>query len=331
MQGADGQQTLIPADHQQLMRATLHAARILVELRGMQPMGVEGYEIDLVKWMHRADNIELLDALAHHDVASAFFVEMLSNATRAALMPDSDKPREPLDAETTARAYRAANRRAPQNQGFVSDGQLCIPQRLLLDHHMFVGRLHPIAFVAPEGAVRPHPALDYRLVLLLHAGSRLCSVKTAILSGLERLRRLRVAHANMIGGAGQPARLFVIVWRDKFHPLFGDQTKKLRSTLDKIAGDVRAERLTIEAFNVIELQYDATRHTCVPRHIAVDRATEPGIASIRDAEFRTLLLDDIQVRLHDFAPGQIIRIERTDFELGGDELTYCMVRQQPGM
>lgn len=318
------------ADHEQLMRATLRAARILVEFRGMQPISVPGYDIDLQAWLQRADSIELLDAMAHHDVARAFFVEMLSHAARAALIPDSDTEPVPLDAETTARAYRAATQRAPKRQGFVCGGQICIPERLLSNHSLFLSKLHPIAFVATDDA-RPHAALNYRLALVVHAGPRLAIAKQTILGGLERLRRLRRAHADLLGSPETVhARLFVIIWRDKFHPRFGEQRTNLQTAVAKLAASVAAERLTLEVHNVIELQYDATRNARVPRHTAVDRATEPGIATIRDAEFRTILIDDVQVRLHDFAVGQIIRIDRNDLELGGDELTYNMVRRKAG-
>jgi cytosine/adenosine deaminase-related metal-dependent hydrolase len=78
------------SDCEQLMRATLRAAHILCHLRGMRSIGIDGVDIDLAAWLARAESIELLDENAHRDVARAFFIEMLSHATKAALFGGRD-------------------------------------------------------------------------------------------------------------------------------------------------------------------------------------------------------------------------------------------------
>lgn len=317
-------------DCEQLMRATLRAASILTTLRGMQPMGVAGYDIDLHAWLQRAEWNELLGELAHRDVARAFFVEMLSNTTRATLMPSGDAPPPEPDAKTAAAVARGANQRMPQRQVFATGTDLVVLERLMASHTLFIGRLHPIAFIAPPDAPRPHAGLRYRLALLVHAGLRVVSIKQTILASLDCLRRLRQAHAELLGGEQVPARLFVVIWGWQFHPRFPGQTTILHTALNKVSASVAAEHITIETHHVLELQYDVTRNARVPLHTAVDRATEPGIATIRDAEFRTMLLNDVQVRVHDFAVGQIVRVDRTDLELGGDPIEYYMVRRKAG-
>jgi DNA-directed RNA polymerase subunit H (RpoH/RPB5) len=316
------------SDCEQLMRATLRAAHILCHLRGMRPIGIDGVDIDLAAWLARAESIELLDENAHRDVARAFFIEMLSHATKAALFGGRDGAAAAgPSAAAVARARAGANSHAPHRQAIVlDDDQVCLPDRLMEQYGRFITRMQPLVFVAQPGGVRPHTKLDYRLVMVLHCGQRLISVKQSVTQALERLRQLRIAHASSLGGADCPARLFLIVWRDEFRLHHGKQTTALHTAVQAIAATVAAEHITLEMHNVVELQYDATRNERVPRHTAIERATEPGIATIADAEFPTILLTDPQVKLHDFRLGQIIRIERRDIELGYDEIAYRIVR-----
>jgi len=323
------------SDAEQLMRSTLRAGDILQRLRGMVPVGMDGIDIDLGAWLLRADAIELLGEQAHKDVARAFFIEMLSHATKSALFDGNDdddndnEKRTSLVGEEAVRARRAVSRTRPDQQAMVMPDGIYIPERLMADYRLFVSRLHPLVFVAACEPPR-HRGLCYKLALVIHTGHRLIWTKEAILRGLDRLRQLRQVHAVTLGGADCNARLFVIVWRDEFHPLKGKQTTVLRTSVAEIAKQVASENLTIEMHNVIELQYDATNNERVPKHTPVDRITEPGIATIADAELPTLLLADVQVRLYDFAPGQIVRIERKDLELGYDDTCYKIVRPAPG-
>lgn len=316
------------SDVEQLMRSTLRAADILCRLRGMASVGIDGIDIDVAAWLLRADAIELLGEQAHRDVARAFFIEMLSHATKSALFDGTDDQAPQVGGEVTERARRAVSRTRPDQQAIVMPDGIFIPERLMTDYHLFVARLHPLVFVAARDPPL-HRGLCYKLALVVHSGHRLISTKQAILRGLDQLRQLRKVHAASLGGADCHARLFLIVWRDEFHPLQGKQTTVLRTCIAEIAKQVAREHLTIEAHNVIELQYDATTNERVPKHMPVDRASEPGIATIADAELPTLLLDDVQVRLYDFAPGQIVRIERKDLELGYDDTCYKIVRPAP--
>lgn len=315
------------SDCEQLMRSTLRAAHILCQLRGMQPIGIDGVDIDLSAWLARAESIELLDQNAHKDVARAFFIEMLSHATKAVLFGGGTGSRAIESvSEAAVRARFGANTCIPSRQAMVMDDQVCLPDRLMQHYSRFIARMHPLVFVSQLGAVRPHTRLDYRLAMVVHCGLRLASVKHTITDSLARLRALRSAHANSLGGVNCPARLFLIVWRDEFHPRYGRQTTALQTAVQQMAAAAADEHITLEFHNVLELQYDATRNERVPRHTAVERATEPGIATIADAEFPAILLTDPQVKLHDFRLGQIIRIERRDIELGYDEIAYRMVR-----
>lgn len=319
------------SDCEQLMRATLRAARILCTLRGMHHIGIDGVDINIDAWLARADSIELLDENAHKDVARAFFVDMLSHATKSVLFGiEASRHAEPLTptSETGARTRRRAASSAPERQAIALPDEIVLPDRLLRYYNRFIAHLHPLVFIAHGDAVRPHARLDYRLALVVHCGQRLQLIKKTITESLQLLRELRTTHADSLGGADCPARLFVIVWRDQFHPLYGEQTQttKLYNDVRDIGVGVASEHLSIELHNVLELQYDAVHHERVPRHVAVERATEPGIATISDAQFPTLLLSDPQTKLHDFRVGQIIRIERRDIELGCDEIAYRIVR-----
>lgn len=316
------------SDCEQLMRSTLRAADILGRLRGMHHVGIDGVDIDLPAWLKRAPYIELLDEHAHLDVARAFLADMLSHATKSVLFDAPVDAHVTPESEAGARAARAARSSRPEHQAIVVGGEVQMLDRLMQNYGRFISRVHPLVFVAPQGSVRPHAGLDYRLALVVHCGKRQALVSKCIAESLDRLRHLRRTHAESLGGADCPARLFLIVWRDEFNPTYGGRSaSKLRTELREISEKVAHERLTIEAHNVIELQYDATVNKRVPRHTAVaNRASEPGIATIADAQFPSLLLSDPQTRLHDFRLGQIIRIERHDIELGYDEIDYRIVR-----
>ena len=315
-------------DCEQLMRATLRAYSILKHLRGMHHVGIEGVDIDLDAWLARADSIEMLDEFAHRDVARAFFTDMLSHATKAAIFGPTDARHQigATDAKAQRQAARAANSHVESRQGIVIEGKVELLDHLMRSYSNFILRMHPLVFIAPEGAERPHARLDYRLAMLVHCGTRMASIKQTILASLDALRKLRAARAPLLGGVDCPARLFLVVWRDDYHPCHGKQRTKLRTTIDEVARKVAPENISIEYHTSIELQYDATRNERVPRHIAVERTTVPGIATISDAEFPALLLDDVQAKLHDFRVGQIIQIQRRDIENGLDEVDYRIVK-----
>lgn len=316
------------SDCEQLMRATLTAARILTVLRGMHPVGAAGIDIDIGKWLQRSAFIEDLGEHAHADMARAFFIEMLAHATKdlANRAADAAVSEEPSDAAVR----RAAQSTTPAHQALCMGTETCLPDRLLRYFELFILRLQPLTFIAPSGMVRPHPMLDYRIALVIHTGLRLATINSSITTGLDRLRKLRARHAALIGGGDDncSCRLFVIVWREEFHPIHGKQTTRLTNVIQEINKTIAKEHLSIEVYNVIELQYDATQHELVPLHTVVDMATEPGLKTIAPAEFPTLYADDPQAKLHDFRPGQIVRIERRDVELGYDELYYRMVRKR---
>lgn len=308
------------------MRATLRAGHILCQLRGMHHVGIDGVDIDLTAWLARSESIELLDENAHKDVARAFFVDMLSHATKSLLFASAAEAQPNTSSASATRARRAAHSRAADRQAIVIDGEVQIPSRLMQHYSRFILRMHPLVFVARQGVARPHARLDYRLALVVHCGQKLASINQSIVKSLDLIRKLRRAHAELLGGDDCPARLFLIVWRDEFHPLHGRQKTQLQTDVQTASASVASEHLSIEMHNVLELQYNATQNDSVPRHIAVTRDTEPGIATIRDAEFPGILLTDPQVKLHDFRLGQILRIERRDIELGYDQIDYRIVR-----
>ena len=121
-----------------------------------------------------------------------------------------------------------------------------------------------------------------------------------------------------------PCRILLVLWGDSFLPK-ADSYKSVARRVLAMNREARKSgtNITLEAYSVLELQSDLTQHDDVGHYEVVrDPASVPELRTIAAHQFAYLRDTDAQARLRDFRPGQIVRITRRDFLLGGISIDY---------
>lgn len=337
-------------DAGQLLRGTLQAAHILMNLRGMTPLTLGVSEVDVRQWLERREAFEDLDEDLFVEVAHTFVAELLNHESRERTRGVRDIRAKWLGGR--GRGGRACGRRRTHaeaeeqdeeevEQEMQSRGEIIIKmpgnvysiKRLESDYREFVPHLYPLFFncVRPA-AERKNPAHDYRLAAIVHTGETVKACNARIKDALERVDRLRHMRATALGFTGEsakslPCRIMLIVWGSTFHPK-AKSYNVVRRGIEAMNAKQRERgtHISLELWSIVELQYNAEEHEDVSRYTLITNpATVRELSTVQSHQFSYMRTNDTHVRLHDFRVGQLVRVDRTDFELGGKTYDYRMV------
>lgn len=218
--------------------------------------------------------------------------------------------------------------------GLHMHGNVYVIDRLTSNHKEFLPHLYPLVFgcMLPHER-RPHALLDYRLAIVVHTGQSTKQYTKTLKAAVERLERLRVDRGAAMGLGGDgtdpiPCRIFVILWGSSFHP----KTGRCYAEIQKYNVVFNEKQLanksfvTVEAWSVIELQFDVTEHEDVGAYTVVaDISKVPELRTIKAHQFAYIRENDAQARVRDLRVNQVVRIDRTDFDLAGKSHDYRVV------
>jgi hypothetical protein len=345
------------SDAGRLMRSTLQAAKILIELRGMHPLLGGSSELDIDKWLPRRAALEQLDVELFEEVANTFVAELLDHAHKQVVLgrvaaSRQQRERKLAKKKPGARMTAAARRRAhaeleqaeadeaaqeeetlaaTQDAVVRMQGNVYSIKRLVSDFQEFVPHLYPLLFTGRPPPDRPHARLDYRLAAIVHTGNTVKAFNATLKSVLERIDRVRHERATQFGytsasAKSMPCRIMLVLWGAAFHPKSGRSYNIVRNGIAVLNAKQREadSNITFEMFSVVELQYDAAAHQDVGR-TSVVAAPLRELRTVKEHQFAYMRDTDVQARLHDYSVGQIIRADRTDFDLAGRSYDYRVV------
>jgi DNA-directed RNA polymerase subunit H (RpoH/RPB5) len=143
---------------------------------------------------------------------------------------------------------------------------------------------------------------------------------------VERVREavrgtFQLANAELVR-----TRVILVLWGTPFHPSTGKSTKLFQTRLVALNAQSADKNLSFASFSVDELLYDATDHEDVARvEIVTDRAAHPRLRHTKDFQLPYIRVSDPQARIRDLRVGQIIKVHRQDFALGGESVDYRVV------
>ena len=311
------------------MRATLQAAKIMTELRGLSPLGVRFCDLNIVEWLKRRDTLEQLDEELFDDTAYMFVAEMLDHAHRGAMLSrarelrksrkasgkrkkrgahcDSDNEHEETDDDDNEPTQTENGRyvvRTHTNRYEIG--------KLISDPSQFVPNLYPLVFgtSAPQ-AQRPHDKLDYRHAMVVHAGMTMKEFNKCLCRAVLQVDDLR-KKCNLEETAH--VRIFFIMWGGTFDPRTGKSYNLLARSVRTFnqSQQEKSSGISIEAFSVVELQYDVTEHQHASKCTVVDPTKILALRTIAKHQYRYLHDTDPQARARDLRVGQVVRVERPD-------------------
>lgn len=210
-------------------------------------------------------------------------------------------------------------------------GETYAIHRLVSDYQQFMPHLYPLVFgcVTPSER-RPHPLLDYRLAVIVHTGRDVKTVNATLKSIIVRIDRLRTERSHVFGfdaahAANMPCRVLVVLWGSSFFPKTGKSYNMIRNGVKQLNVAQREPgggNITFEAYSVLELQTDIGEHEDVSTYEVVrDPGAVPELRTIKPHQFPYMRDAEPQAKLRDYRPGQVVRITRRDFDMGG--ITHC--------
>lgn len=210
-------------------------------------------------------------------------------------------------------------------------GETYAIHRLISDYQQFMPHLYPLVFgcVTPSER-RPHPMLDYRLAAIVHTGRDVKTVNATLKSIIVRIDRLRAERSSVFGfdaarATSMPCRVVVVLWGSSFFPKTGKSYNMIRNGVKQLNIAQRESgggNITFEAYSVLELQTDIGEHEDVGSYEVVrDPSVVPELRTVKPHQFPYMRDSEPQAKLRDYRPGQIVRVTRRDFDMGG--ITHC--------
>lgn len=348
------------SDAGMLLRSTLQASKILIQLRGMIPLTRGKDEVDVRQWLQRRDVIEDLDEELFEHVAHSFVALMLEHDKKNAVMgkvvastKKSDKKLPAKRGRGGSAAGRGRGRRRPREESVDDDnddeevpeveaapGALRIDDndyvisKLTAHHREFLPHLYPLVFgalVSPDR--RPHAMLDYPLAAIVHTGRDVKTVKLVLKKMMARMHKLRVERAALFGYTSEtapymPCRLLLVLWGNKFHPKTGSSYNPVRLAIAELNALERASgnNITTEMYSVTELNCDVAAHEDAGQYTVInDPSSVRELKTIKPHQYAYIRENDPQAKLRDLRIGQVVRIDRKDFDLGGKSHDYRVV------
>ena len=347
------------SDAGKLLRSTLQASKFLMTYRGMQPLMNTRDELDVASWLKRREALEDMDEELFDEIAHTFVAEMLEHDHKHLMLDRVVAAREKRAAKKKAKAKKSRRRRnsddeeasaddddddeAPEEipsldglkSGLHMQGKIYSIPRLVGNYAEFMPHLYPLVFgCASTPDKRRHNKLDYRLALLVHTGRSMKEYKMTLKKVVDRLHRLRLKLGGEFGFEGaaaatMPCRIVVVLWGAPFHPKSGklyDGVQK--SILEFNAAQVACNsNVTVEAWSVVELQYDVTEHEDVGRAYTVidDPSAVPELRTIKNHQFAYIRVNEPQARARDLRIDQLVRVDRSDFDMAGQSHDYRVV------
>jgi DNA-directed RNA polymerase subunit H (RpoH/RPB5) len=349
------------SDAGQLLRSTLQATKILIELRGMVPIMRTDAELDVKAWLKRREALEDLDEDLFEEAANTFVAELLDHDHKRLMLGRVEevrrqrvfKKKQPKSKSRAAQRRRRTEEDAdeeptPEEEdesveiatlddvgaGLHMHGNVYVINRLVSNHNEFLPHLYPLVFgcITPP-AQRPHALLDYRLAIVVHSGRSAKIYNETLKTAVESLERLRMERGVMFGYAGDsaalmPCRIFVVLWGAAFHPKTGAGYSAIQAANTAFNKKQVANKnfITVEAWSVVELQFDVTEHEDVGAYTVVnDITTVPELRTVKTHQFAYIRENDAQARVRDLRVNQVVRIDRTDFDLAGKSHDYRVV------
>lgn len=235
---------------------------------------------------------------------------------------------EPLNEYTDDEIARVVNEQRAQL--VTIKGRQYVLRSLLEDPANFLDHVHPLLFVCtrpPER--RPNPAHETHITIVLHCGMATAEVQKRIKWCIGAVGRVREGVRSRFGldSAEQVCtRVVLVLWGTPFHPSTGKSTKLFRTRVRALNEQFAAINLSFASFAVDELLYDATEHDDVAAvEIVTDRSAHPRLRYTKDFELPYIRVTDPQARIRDLRVGQIIKVHRRDFALGGESCDYRVV------
>jgi hypothetical protein len=321
------------------LRATLNAASFLIELRGYTQLRPDESTLDIAKLLARRETIEALEPELFKVVAESFVCGSLRHAARRkfAYTGASGRRRnsnnadvddsETVDASLARRVRVSGGWRL---QAIRVGAQVMVASQLVKSAAAFSDALEPYIFENRRPlAERTHAALDYDLALLVHTGLTMAQTNRAIECAIRYSVKLREDHAERMGVAKIGVRVFLVLWGDTFHPTRGTQYRTLQRDVGQMNDLYSGETgVSLEAWSVFELQYDATKHHLAPQFTALNDAeasAERALRNVSRTDHRQMLDSDVQARARGFDVGQLVAVDRCDLGLGGHSRSYVVV------
>lgn len=324
------------------MRATLHAANMLMQWRGLTPLANKHCDIDIAAWVQRRETIEELDDDLFESTAYIFVAETIDHRHRDAFLSRTADVRKAAAKKKAARKRGKKRNQDEEHEddegdGDASDdgeaiqtpeGQFVVRthanryelKKLICDATQFVSQLYPLCFsCSVPQEQRPHIGLEYRHAMIVHAGFSMKEFNLRlrrIVQDVDEFRKKCVAVEKLAPESVEklPVRLFFIVWGAAFNPRTGSQFKVLQRSVRKfnISQAENSTGISIEAHSVVELQFDVTQHEHAGAYTVVNPATIPALRTIALHQFRYLHDTDPQARVRDLRVGQVVRIDRAN-------------------
>ena len=216
----------------------------------------------------------------------------------------------------------------------------------------FLKLIHAVGFFT-QNPVRKPAHCEYRMAAVLHAdqfgGVAKNSLRTRLRALMRALELWRIKLARYCNyrlekcapdsGDGVSdnnenekewlqCRIFIVGWGDTFHPNGGRSYKTLHTRVRQWNEAARKDNspYTYEAWSVHELLFDPTDHVDVGAVTIVDNLkTEPNMQHCLPGQLPYMHDNDMQARVRDLRPNQVVKCERRDMALGGISHEYRVV------
>lgn len=210
------------------------------------------------------------------------------------------------------------------------DSASAVPVEVLLDdYEKFVPWLEPLLFECRANAPRPHAALHYALLIVLHTCEPVAQTMRLVDKCRKRLAALRTTRGAELGCASECAtRVLLIGWGATYATAKSRGYRALKKQLGEF-NRTSDDGVTCEFFSIDELQHDVTRGWTEQFAVLSEATTSADekkwLRTVKTHEMRRLRVSDPQAALRDFAVGQRIRITRWHLHSGGHTLEYAQV------
>ena len=330
--------------------------RVLCKMRGMTPAARTDDELKLSQWLAKLDRIEEVDEETHDLMARTFLVRALDHdGKRALLSKEHKKPKTKASKKKRSRDDDESDDEEEEEE-FVNPGhdytdaelialdrtrkvvslnnKLYTQRAVLSNCEQFLKHLHPMLFMQlnQDTSQLPNPAIDYQWAVLLHAGTRAQNVRkqlTRCVTLVQKLREVAADRQQLDSPTQLKVRIVMVAWGSTYHPVKGLNIKRLRALMHDMSAKAAKEGdgISYEVFSVHELLFDATDHVDVgPVQVVRDMKQYRCLRHTKPHELPYIKRTDIQARLRDLRPGQVVRVERHDFALGGitEEFRYVI-------
>jgi DNA-directed RNA polymerase subunit H (RpoH/RPB5) len=187
-------------------------------------------------------------------------------------------------------------------------------------------------FVMHGSADRPNPAVDYSWAVVVHGGIRAQQLRQQLqrcVSLVQKLREQTAPRQGFDDPTQLKVRIVLVAWGVAYHPVQGAGITRLRATIRDLTVKAaeNGDGISYELFSVHELLFDATDHVDVASvEVVRDTSLHRCLRHVKPYELPYIKQSDIQARLRDLRPGQIVRVERRDLALGGltEEFRYVI-------